>query len=148
MKTSQIGIDLIKHFIEVEGLKLKPYLDTKGIPTIAIGNTYYKNGESVKMTDKPLTKEQAIELGKDTIQDFENYVKKYVKVPINDNQLTALTSIAYNIGKTGFRNSTFLKRINEKDTEPRIRQAIMMWTKNPELIGRRKKEVELYFKQI
>lgn len=138
----------LKHFIEVEGLKLKPYLDTKGIPTIAIGNTYYKNGESVKMTDKPLTKEQAIELGKDTIQDFENYVKKYVKVPINDNQLTALTSIAYNIGKTGFRNSTFLKRINEKDTEPRIRQAIMMWTKNPELIGRRKKEVELYFKQI
>ena len=138
----------LKHFIEVEGLKLKPYLDTKGIPTIAIGNTYYKNGESVKMTDKPLTKEQAIELGKDTIQDFENYVKKYVKVPINDNQLTALTSIAYNIGKTGFRNSTFLKRINEKDTEPRIRQAIMMWTKNPELIGRRKKEVELYFKPI
>ena len=137
----------LKHFIEVEGLKLKPYLDTKGIATIAIGNTYYKNGEPVKMTDKPLTKEQAIELGKDTIQDFENYVKKYVKVPINDNQLTALTSIAYNIGKTGFRNSTFLKRINEKDTDTKIRQAIMMWTKNPELIGRRKKEVELYFKK-
>ena len=138
----------LKHFIEVEGLKLKPYLDTKGIPTIAIGNTYYKNGEPVKITDKPLTKEQAIELGKDTIQDFENYVKKYVKVPINDNQLNALTSIAYNIGKTGFRNSTFLKRINEKDTDTKIRQAIMMWTKNPELIGRRKKEVELYFKPI
>ena len=74
----------LKHFIEVEGLKLKPYLDTKGIPTIAIGNTYYKNGEPVKMTDKPLTKEQAIELGKDTIQDFENYVNNMEKKWITD----------------------------------------------------------------
>lgn len=138
----------LEHFIEVEGIRTKPYLDTKGIPTIAIGNTYYKDGTKVKMTDKPLTKEQAMELGKDTILDYENFVKKHVKVPINENQLTALTSIAYNIGKYGFKTSTFLKRINAKDTEPRIRQAIMMWTKNPELIGRRKKEVELYFKPI
>ena len=121
----------LKHFIEVEGLKLKPYLDTKGIPTIAIGNTYYKNGEPVKMTDKPLTKEQAIELGKDTIQDFENYVKKYVKVPINDNQLNALTSIAYNIYKTGFRNYKKKKKKKEKEKDTKIRQAIIKWTKTP-----------------
>lgn len=136
----------LQHFIDVEGLKTKPYLDTRGIPTIAIGNTYYKDGTKVKMTDSALSKEQAVELGKDTIADFEKYVKSCLKSKVNDNQLTALVSLAYNIGKTGFKNSTVLRRVNVNPNDPMIKAAFMMWTKNPELIGRRKKEVELYFK--
>ena len=44
MKVSQKGLDLIKKF---EGLKLKPYLCSAGVPTIGYGNTYYANGKRV-----------------------------------------------------------------------------------------------------
>lgn len=37
------------------GIKIKPYLDTRGIPTISLGVTYYPNGRKVTMQDKPLT---------------------------------------------------------------------------------------------
>jgi GH24 family phage-related lysozyme (muramidase) len=57
-------------------------------------------------------------------------------------------SIAYNIGINGFRTSSFLKLVNKNPNDPKIKEAIMLWTKNKELIGRRKKEVELYFKPI
>jgi len=45
----------IEHMIREEGLKLTPYLDTKGIPTIAVGNTYYENGKKVRMTDPAMS---------------------------------------------------------------------------------------------
>jgi len=30
----------IKHLMQSEGVRLKPYLDTVGIPTIGVGNTF------------------------------------------------------------------------------------------------------------
>ena len=43
-KVSKKGLDLIKKF---EGLKLKPYLCSAGVPTIGYGNTLYENGKKV-----------------------------------------------------------------------------------------------------
>jgi lysozyme len=129
-----------------EGLKLKPYLDTKGIPTIAIGNTYYLDGTKVTMKDKALTMDEAKELGKVTADDFAKNVSLMIKSTLNQNQFNALVSLAYNIGKNGFKNSTVLKLVNENPNNPLIKNAFMMWTKNKELIGRRKDEVKQYFK--
>ena len=131
-----------------EGLRLKPYLDTRGIPTIAMGNTFYENGRKVTMKDKPLTLKEADELGKITADKFAKQVGALVKSNVNQNQFNALVSIAYNIGINGFRTSSFLKLVNKNPNDPKIKEAIMLWTKNKELIGRRKKEVELYFKPI
>jgi len=131
-----------------EGLRLKPYLDTRGIPTIAMGNTFYENGRKVTMKDKPLTLKEADELGKITADKFAKQVGALVKSNVNQNQFNALVSIAYNIGINGFKSSSFLKLVNRNPNDPKIKEAIMLWTKNKELIGRRKKEVELYFKPI
>lgn len=131
-----------------EGLRTKPYLDTRGIPTISLGVTYYPNGRKVTMQDKPLTIEQAGNLGKITADRFAAEVTALIKSKVNQNQFNALVSIAYNIGVNGFRTSSFLKLVNKNPNDPKIKDAIMLWTKNPELIGRRKKEVELYFKPI
>ena len=128
-----------------EGLRTKPYLDTKGVPTISLGVTYYPNGRKVTMKDCILTLSEANELGKITADRFSNQVNSLVKSKVNQNQFNALVSIAYNIGINGFKASSFLKLVNENPNDPKIKEAIMLWTKNKELIGRRKSEVSQYF---
>lgn len=128
-----------------EGLRLKPYLDTQGVPTIAMGNTFYLNGKKVTMLDKPLTLNEAKTLARSVADIFANKVDYLVTSNINQNQFNALVSLAYNIGIHGFIKSTVLKLVNKNPSDPMIRQAFMLWTKNKELIGRRKSEVNQYF---
>ena len=142
MKLSSIGY---KALHDREGLRLRPYLDTKRVPTIAMGNTYYEDGRKVTMQDKPLTIEQAGNLATITADKFAFQVDNLVKSKINQNQFNALVSLAYNIGITGFRNSTVLRKVNINPNDPAIKEAFMMWLKNPELKGRRESEVKQYF---
>ena len=128
-----------------EGLRTKPYLDTRGIPTISLGVTYYPNGRKVTMQDKPITKIEAERLGKVIADRFASEVTTLIKSKVNQNQFNALVSIAYNIGINGFKTSSFLKLVNENPNNPKIKEAIMLWTKNKELIGRRKSEANQYF---
>jgi len=128
-----------------EGLRLKPYLDTKGVPTIAMGNTYYEDGRKVTMQDKPLTIEQAGNLATITADKFAFQVDKLLTSKVNQNQFNALVSLAYNIGINGFRNSTVLRKVNINPNDPAIKEAFMMWTKNVELMGRRESEIKQYF---
>ena len=128
-----------------EGLRTKPYLDTRGIPTISLGVTYYPNGKKVTMLDKPITKIEAERLGKVIADRFASEVTTLIKSKVNQNQFNALVSIAYNIGINGFKSSSFLKLVNRNPNDPKIKEAIMLWTKNKELIGRRKSEATQYF---
>jgi lysozyme len=128
-----------------EGLRLNPYLDTKGIPTIAMGNTFYLNGKKVTMNDRKLPLAEATELGKVTADNFAKVVDELVKSDVNQNQFNALVSLAYNIGLNGFENSTALRKVNINPNDKTIGKAFMMWTKDKELIGRRESEVKQYF---
>lgn len=143
---SDKGIDFIA---KEEGLILHPYKDAVGIPTIGIGNTYYENGERVKMTDPPITKERAKKLFKNVVQHYEAAVWSVTRDDINQNQFDALVSLAYNIGIPGFKGSTVLKRVNTNPSDPRIRQAFELWrnagSKKGILLGRRQREADLYF---
>lgn len=142
MKLDEAGF---KALHQREGLRLKPYLDTRGVPTIAMGNTYYLDGKKVKITDPKLTKEQAEKLANLTAIDFASKVNALVKSNVNQNQFNSLVSLAYNIGITAFKNSTVLRRVNNNPNDPTIKIAFMMWTKNKELVGRRESEVKQYF---
>ena len=128
-----------------EGLRLRPYLDTQGVPTIAMGNTFYLDGKKVTMSDRPLSLNEAKTLARSVADIFANKVDYLVTSNVNQNQFNALVSLAYNIGINGFRKSTVLKLVNKNPNDPMIRQAFMMWTKNKELIGRRQSEVNQYF---
>jgi lysozyme len=130
-----------------EGLKLKPYLDTQGVATIAMGNTYYLDGKKVTMQDKSITIREAYKLGRVTSDNFAKQVNALLTKEVTQNQFNGLVSLAYNIGINGFKTSTVLKRVNINPNDPAIKGAFMMWTKNKELIGRRKSEVEQYFRK-
>jgi lysozyme len=108
MKTSQKGIDLIKHF---EGLKLKAYLCPANVPTIGYGTTILPNGAKVPI-DSICTKEEAEMFLKHDLIAFENQVLKLLKVEVNQNQFDALVSFTYNLGSGCLAKSTLLKNIN------------------------------------
>lgn len=142
MKLDEKGL---KALHEREGLRLKPYLDTKGVPTIAMGNTYYLDGRKVTMKDKALTLKEAGDLSTITANKFAYEVDRLVKSNVNQNQFNALVSLAYNIGINGFKNSTVLRLVNANPNSLSIKKAFMMWTKDKQLIGRRESEVRQYF---
>ena len=76
-----------------EGLRLKPYLCSAGVPTIGYGNTFYPNGRKVTMKDKPITQEYAFEMLKVVVNMFAKDVDKLVTSNINQNQFNALSKI-------------------------------------------------------
>lgn len=110
MQISKKGIDLIKQF---EGLRLKPYLDVAGIPTIGYGNTYYDNGRRVSLRDEPITEERAEVLLGESVRRYADAVSRYVQVSISQNQFDALVSFAYNVGNEALRKSTLLLKLNK-----------------------------------
>ena len=113
MKISENGLNLIKEF---EGFSSKPYLCPAKIPTIGYGNTYYKDGKKVTLSDKPISEIEATELLSYVAQkDFGDKILQLIKVPLNQNQFDALVSICYNIGMGNFSKSTLLKKINQSD---------------------------------
>ncbi len=102
------GIPIIRKF---EGLKLRAYLCPSSIWTIGYGNTFYENGSKVQEGDK-ITLDRADKLLFFIVTKFENEVTKLVKSSINDNQLGALTSFAFNVGAGNLAKSTLLKKVN------------------------------------
>lgn len=147
MKLNDKGYDLIKKF---EGYSDRPYKCPAGIPTIGYGNTYYPNGVKVKLTDKQITKEYANEMLAFVADNFAKDVLKVVKSNITVNQLNALTSFAYNLGMTNFRNSSLLKLVNNNPNDANIAKEFLKWNKaNGKVLNgltnRRIAESALYF---
>lgn len=133
-----------------EGIKLAPYLDSVGIPTIGIGCTFYPNGKRVTMQDKPLKNIQAAwDLFDAVNSNFLFTVYSTTRDDINQNQFNALLSLCYNIGPVGFKGSTVLKLVNKNPNDPKIGPAFELWQnagkKKGILLGRRKREAKLYF---
>jgi lysozyme len=153
MKLSNQGIDLIKNF---EGLRLNAYCDAAGIWTIGYGSTMYPDGRAVKFGDKLATEPQAGTLLGNTLGRYEGAVNNYVKVLLNQNQFDALVSFAYNAGTGALKESTLLKKLNERDF-PAAADQFLAWDKitNPQtgekqvcdtLASRRKAERQLFLK--
>jgi len=142
MKLDEKGFEALH---QREGLRLKPYKDTQGVPTIAMGNTYYLDGTPVKMTDPPMHKDHAEQLANLTAMDFAKFVNSKLTKTVCQNQFNALVSICYNIGKTGFANSTLLRYVNIDPNQILVADGFAMWRKNTELYGRRASEIKQYF---
>lgn len=145
--TGKKGLDLIKRF---EGLKLKPYLCSAGVPTIGYGNTFYEDGKKVTLNDSLITEQRASDLLSLTVKTFEKHVDSFCRDDINQNQFDALVSFAYNLGPNSLKNSTLLKKVNANPNDPTIRDEFMKWTKAggkvlKGLVERRKAEADLYF---
>lgn len=103
------GLSLIKNY---EGCRLQAYKPVFTERYMTIGFGHYGADVTSSMT---ITKQQAEDLLKKDLSRFEQGVEDCVKVSITDNQFSALVSFAYNCGINALKNSTLLKRLNNKD---------------------------------
>ena len=145
MKLSDNGFRLLG---ELEGIVLRPYKDSVGIPTIGIGSTYYEDGTKVKMTDKAITKERAIQLAKNVAKSFEEQVDKSILLPVTQNQFDAMVLLCYNIGKSGFAGSSVVRNFNSGNLQ-KAADSFLLWNKAggivvQGLVNRRNKERSLF----
>ena len=139
----QKACDLIAKF---EGCKLTAYKCPAGVWTIGYGHT---NG--VKEGDK-ITVRQAGELLRIDTKEFLGFVRKEAGGICNENQLVALTSFCFNVGKEAFRKSTLLTVIKKNPQDfTGIKSEFLRWVcadKKPlqGLKKRRNIEFEMYKK--
>lgn len=143
---NKAGIDLVKSF---EGLRLTAYKCSAGKDTIGYGNTFYEDGTKVKPGDK-ITVDRAVKLLEFILDKFEDSVEKLVTPELNENQMAALVSFAYNCGVGNLKSSTLLKKVNADPNDPTIADEFKKWTKAggkvlTGLVKRRNAESILYF---
>jgi lysozyme len=142
-------VSATKIIAQFEGLRLRAYQDTGNIWTIGYGTTINpETGLPIKKGDV-ITKEKALSWLRINTAALETQIKKLVKLPINANQLTALTSLAYNIGIGAFTRSTLLRMLNSASDKNLVAAQFIRWNKVkgkevPGLTNRRKLEAELF----
>tara|TARA_R100000995_G_C3450602_1_gene107961 strand:- start:86 stop:541 length:456 start_codon:yes stop_codon:yes gene_type:complete len=113
LKTSQEGISLIKSF---EGCELESYRCSANVPTIGFGHTAgVSDGDTC-------TQEEAETMLAEDLQEFEDYVKKYVESDLEQNEFDALVAWTYNLGPNNLAESTMLKELNAGNFEEVPRQ--------------------------
>ena len=113
MKTNAAGLALIQDF---EGFVPRWYKDPVGIWTIGFGHT--DAAGSPKHATSPnlsLTEGEAASILERDLLKYEADVERLVKVPLNDNQFSALVSFTYNLGAGNLGSSTLLRKLNAGD---------------------------------
>ena len=163
MKTSNTGIELIKHFEslndgDLRQIGLQPKKDCSGYYTVGWGHCLIKpDGRyCLNITDieryfpEYLTIDElfAAELLKQDLIRYERSIDS-LNLKLTQNQYDALVSLTFNIGFGNFSTSSLLKRIRGIISKPDITECFAMWNKSAGvtlkgLILRRKAESELY----
>lgn len=119
------------------------YQDSGGVWTIGYGHTgTVRRGDTI-------TEEQALALLDKDVEWAEKAVNSSLNgYSLTQNQFDALVSLTYNIGATGFKNSTVVKRIKVGDYNGAA-EALTWWNKvkgkvNKGLVSRRAREKQLF----
>lgn len=137
------GLALLKEF---EGFRGKAYRDPVGVLTIGYG---FIDGVKEGQT---MTRAQAEARLKREVTKYEAGVVALCDGRANENQLAAMTCLAYNIGLQGFSRSSVLKAHKRGDHESASR-AFGLWNKAGGqvfrgLTRRRAAEAALYLKPV
>ena len=86
----------------------------RGSLAIGYGHTA-KIGPPVVTADMKITEPKAADMLLYDLTLLAGTILPLIKVALTPNQLGAVLAFTYNVGRTAFVNSTFLKRINKKD---------------------------------
>ena len=148
MTTSSQAEAIIKKF---EGKRLKAYKDSGGLYTIGYGSTYNFNENRPVIATDVIDDTTALNWLRKEISTRSTEIKKLIKVPVNQNMLDSLTSLAFNIGTGAFKKSTLLRLLNAGSNKNLVADEFLKWNKVkgnivPGLTNRRILEKELFLK--
>ena len=136
-----------------EGLRLEPYRDQAGYPTIGVGHLLSRDPGADLSRWKPITREEALRLLDEDLERFVAAVRETCGELPTD-QETACVSLAFNIGAAGFKGSELAKMINRGDHDVAVALEWLSWNKitvsgkkrvSEGLLNRRRREVALFF---
>lgn len=143
-RVTEEGIQLIKRF---EGFSPVPYRCPAGKITIGYGHVI-RPGESFgRLTEAEATGLMLRDIG----SRFAPMVAAHIKVPLNDNQFSALVSLAYNAGAAPLAK-TLGRKLNDGDL-PGAAREFDRWVNAggrvlPGLVRRRAAERVLFLKPV
>jgi len=143
-----MALNTIQQF---EGLKLTAYQDSVGIWTIGFGNIFNLDTRKPIKQGDVITQETADRWLKIEVDELQEKMRKVISVALTDNQLTALTSLVYNIGFGAFKRSTLLRLLNAGASKEEVAKQFLRWNKagGKEIKGltnRRQAEYNLFIK--
>jgi len=173
MQVNQAGLELIKkaendndpksgYRINNGVVSYVPYKDEVGVCTIGFGTIGYENGNKVTMQDPAISEQRAFDLLQWELTSKCKQVDDWAKennLIFNENQFSALISLAYNLGAGVIINNgrSMNAALLLKDKN-QINTAFMMYTKGyttvfgirigktlPGLVTRRQAEISLYW---
>ncbi|WHR58398.1 glycoside hydrolase family protein [Acinetobacter haemolyticus] len=100
--------------IGYEGERLKPYRDSIGKPTIAVGATVYEDGTPVKMADPPITKERSRQIMKHHVSKDEVAFRNSIKnARLSQAEYDLYLDFVYNFGQSNWNNSSMRTLLNQ-----------------------------------
>lgn len=149
----QAGLDFITRW---EGLILKVYRDVAGYKTVGVGHLVTKAEDAKYPDGMVITREHAMELLHQDVQQCVQALRKHIKTRLNQNQINALISFAFNCGTGVLSNSGVARAVNA-DELAFVRPRLLEWSKvringvmqtNQGLLNRRKSEAELFERPV
>ncbi len=136
-----------------EGLRLKPYYDTAGIPTVCYGHVLsWKQGAPLK-NFRNYTETECLDFLKTEVPKYAAAVGRLITTPLTEGMYAALISFTYNVGPGNLRLSTLRRMINRGDALDAGEQ-FLRWTYDLNrnrlagLLSRRRDERAVYLSDI
>lgn len=144
MDVGEKGLAIIKHF---ESFSPVVYICPAGWPTIGYGHAIF-NKEEEERWAQGITEEQAEALLAQDTKIAAQDVRKYISVPLEQNQFDALVSFTFNLGGANLQRSTLRMKLNREDYAS-VRSELMKWVRGNGrimrgLVRRRAAEADLF----
>ncbi len=111
---NEAGLGIIKSF---EGWSSSPYKCPAGRWTIGWGSTWDIDGNAVTGDHFDIDAEHGTALLKRELRHVEAAIGRLIKVPLNENQFSAICSWAFNVGTGNMQSSALRSKLNREDYE-------------------------------
>ena len=139
-----------KFIYKWEGLRLNPYHDQAGYPTVGVGNLLSKEKWADLSQFDSLTKVEAMDQFRKHLVDYENGVKRLFPDIKDPNKIAALTSFSFNVGLGALEKSELRDMILDGDNPVAIKKEWKTWNKADGkflkgLLNRRNAELGLFY---
>ncbi len=112
MDALDLASDIAKPF---ESLKLKPYHDPVGYPTVGYGHLLSRNLWENLSKYSSVTEAEALDLLELDMKKARDSVKRLIKVPLSLQQEAALIDFTFNCGGGNLQISRLRMRLNKSD---------------------------------
>lgn len=145
MRSLELAAEIAKPF---EGLRLEPYHDPVGYPTIGYGHLLCRTPWADLSQWGVIDEHEAERMLQEDMRSAAGSVRRLISAPLTDGQEAALIDFAFNCGGGNLQASTLRRVINrgELDAAP---EQFMRWVyarkvRLPGLVRRRSAEVDMW----